>query len=425
MNLFRGIPVFLLLLLAACKHEPEREPAIGEAFAGPTSLSVRQDITLQSPVSGTASHGERLEILQRRRRFVRVRTPRGAEGWTDERLLLSPEEISGLRRLSDESKSAYSQGLATSYETLNIHTAPDRQSPSFLQVKEGEKVDVIGRRVTPRVAPTPAKLPRPAPKPRPAKRSKESKKSKQVAPPPPPEPPAPPKNWVELSKLFGPPELPAPQEVKPIPLDDWSLIRNAGGESGWVLTRRLVMAIPDEVAQYAEGRRITSYFALGETHDGELVKKSWLWTTVEHGLTPYDFDGFRVFVWSLRRHRYETAHIERNLIGYFPVRTQSVAAPKARARDAEATGDKVPGFSLVIEKNGSRYRRYYSFVGNAVRFSGEEALDSRPSLAMQEPSRAGPANEARQAASPAPAHDSFFSRVRDQLAAWRKRLFGR
>src|SRR5438067_5264963 len=39
-----------------------------------------------------------------------------------------------------------------------------------------------------------------------------------------------------------------------------------------------------EVAQYAEGRRITSYFPLGETHDGTAVKPTWLWTTVEHGM---------------------------------------------------------------------------------------------------------------------------------------------
>ena len=41
------------------------------------------------------------------------------------------------------------------------------------------------------------------------------------------------------------------------------------------------MGIPDEVAQYAEGHRIVSYFALGETQDGDQKKTTWLWTTVE------------------------------------------------------------------------------------------------------------------------------------------------
>ncbi len=75
----------------------------------------------------------------------------------------------------------------------------------------------------------------------------------------------------------------------------------------------LYLAIPDEVAQYAEGHRITSYFALRQTKEGNSIKNDWLWTTITKGLEPYEFDSFRVFVWSQRRHRYETAYIERNV----------------------------------------------------------------------------------------------------------------
>ena len=319
----RHLPAFFVILLllafAGCKTQPSVAPAIGEAYAGPGSLKLRQDIALQSPVVATLNHGDRLEILQRRRRFVKVRAAGHAEGWTDERLLLSPAEVAGLRQLSEQTKSAPSQGVATSYDSINIHTAPDRQSPSYLQMKEGEKVDVIGRRVAPRLAPAPTRTAPPPPKPRTRKQSaKESKKAKEVVPPAPKPPaPKPPPDWVQLSKLGAAPAPAVTSEPQPIPMDDWSLVRNAAGQSGWVLTRRLTMAIPDEVAQYAEGRRITSYFPLGETRDGKIVKPNWLWTTVEHGLQPYDFDSFRVFVWSLRHHRYETGHIERNLKGFF------------------------------------------------------------------------------------------------------------
>ena len=37
-----------------------------------------------------------------------------------------------------------------------------------------------------------------------------------------------------------------------------------------------------------------------------------------------DFESFRVFIWSLKRHRYETAYIERNLKGYSPVLLKNV-----------------------------------------------------------------------------------------------------
>jgi hypothetical protein len=88
---------------------------------------------------------------------------RQVEGWTDDRQLLSAQELDNLRRLGEHSKSAPSQGVASTYGILNVHTEPDRQSPSFLQVKEGEKVDVIGRRVAPRSAPPPPKPPPPPP----------------------------------------------------------------------------------------------------------------------------------------------------------------------------------------------------------------------------------------------------------------------
>ena len=132
------------------------------------------------------------------------------------------------------------------------------------------------------------------------------------------------------------PERPAP----PMPRDDWSLIRAPDGKAGWVLTRALIMAIPDEVAQYAEGHRITSYFSLGEVRDGEQIKHNWLWTTLSSRLQPYQFDSFRVFSWSLRRHRYETTYIERRLTGYLPAEARRVeeSASDAVGSDRASAG---------------------------------------------------------------------------------------
>src|SRR5258708_20963 len=229
----KHLAILLLVILAGCKSEPNRAPAAGEAYVGPASLGIRQDITPQSAVVATVNRGERLEILQRRRRFTKVRTARGVEGWTDERQLLSSEEVSNLRKLSEQSKPAPSQGVATTYDTLNVHTLPDRQSPSFLQVKEGAKVDVIGRRLAPRVsAPPPPKPPPPAAK-KPGKKKSSKESGKQT--PPPPMPPAPklPQDWRQLSAVG--PETPAVPPAAPaaaIPMGGWSLGRDAPGERG-------------------------------------------------------------------------------------------------------------------------------------------------------------------------------------------------
>ena len=393
--------LFILLLCAAvaCRTGTKpRAPAIGEAFAGPLSLGLRQDIAPRSPVAATAAHGERLEVIERRRRFLKVRTAKGLEGWTDERQLLRKVDMEALRQLSERARTMPSQGAASTYDTLNVHTEPSRSSPSFVQIREGELVDVLARRASAQSSkPPPPVVPLAAPPPKKAPRKK--KEPARVPAPPLPPAPKPPEDWERLSRSAAATGQEPPEDTRPLPMDEWSLIRTAAGRSGWVLTRRIYMAIPDEVAQYAEGRRIVSYFALGEIRDKDLVKKTWLWTTVEPGFHPYDFDSFRVFNWSLRRHRYETSYIERNRIGYLPV-------------------EIVPGgFSVCVEKkDGKRYRRRYALAGNSVRVAGETPCEApSPEPPRTETPRADPA--------PGPAPKPFFERIKEGAAEWRKRLF--
>src|SRR6266849_2550922 len=119
-----------------------RSPVLGEAYAGPTTLNLREELTPKSPVSATVKHGDRLEVLEYKRRFVKVRTRQGAEGRTANRQLLTPEQMNGLKILAEKSARFPSQGAATVYDSLNMHTEPSRGSPSFVQIAQGSKVDV-------------------------------------------------------------------------------------------------------------------------------------------------------------------------------------------------------------------------------------------------------------------------------------------
>ena len=57
-----------------------------------------------------------------------------------------------------------SHGLASAFDLLNVHTTPARQSPSFMQIKQGDKVQVLAHVVTPRTAPVRKPLIPPPPK---------------------------------------------------------------------------------------------------------------------------------------------------------------------------------------------------------------------------------------------------------------------
>ena len=179
-------------------------------------------------------------------------------------------------------------------------------------------------------------------------------------------------------------------------MDDWNLVRTSDGKVGWVLTRPLNMAIPDEVAQYAEGHRITSYFPLGQVHDGDSVKNNWLWTTIIKGGQPYEFDSFRVFVWSLKHHRYETAYIERNVVGHYPVQVTNAGS--------------MPSFSVVVEGvDGHLYRKTYTFDSYRIHMVTRELYD--PAAKTDAPKLASNGSAAEQPA----AKESWYAKLKDRF----------
>jgi hypothetical protein len=173
------------------------------------------------------------------------------------------------------------------------------------------------------------------------------------------------------------------------------------------------MAIPDEVAQYAEGHRIVSYFALGSVQDGDEKKSTWLWTTIGGGGQSYDFDSLRVFVWSLRHRRYETAYVEHNLQGYEPVLLKEVELAGVRGKSA----GKYPGFSACIQKrDGQKYRQEFALLGNIVRFAGEQPCEAGAPILPQMTAAALPGTPATAAR-----NESWWQRLKGCL----RRLTGR
>jgi len=383
-----------------------QQPSIGVAYVGPAAMNLRQDLTAKSAGVIEVKHGDRLDILETRRRLIRVRTSEGIEGWVDANLVLSAQQMDQLQRLAAQAAKLPSQGAATTFDQLNVHTEPVRSSPSFAQIPEGGSVEVLAHRATPRGTSRSKTVLAPRPTPAAKVAKKDSKKSAVSLLPFPSLAPAPPANWEQMSRPQASdlPDYAPPAPPPALPLDDWNLVATKDGKVGWVLARMLYMAIPDEVAQYAEGKRITAYLAIGDVEDGGQVKHNWLWATATSGLNPGDFDGLRVFVWSKSRHRYETAYIERNVTGFFPLQL------------VEIPGGKEKGFSLLAQdKDGMVYRRTYGFSGYHVRLISkapappEDAAPGAPELLMTD---AG--------GHPSPA-DGWWR----TLSAWPRRWFNR
>ena len=398
---------FFLLLLGCA----ESQQSLGEAYVAPASLNVRSQLSQKSNSVVMLKHGDAVAIIDVLRRMVKVRTTAGFEGWVDSRELLSREQMQQLRHERERQARLPGEGTATAFETLNIHIAPSRSAAAFTQIPEGGAVTILGRQIAPKIAaPVRSSLLFPEKPVSPARRSrKESSARQSFRLPPKPKPPKAPENWQELSSeriAAEPAKVAAPipeQKSKPVVMEDWTLVRTAKGEAGWVLSRNLLMSIPDEVAQYAEGKRITSFFELGQVNDAQKgVKHHWLWTTLS-GTLPYDFDSWRVFLWNGRRHRYETSYRQRDLEGYFPVHVDPAEAGKTRT------------FQLVTkDRDGKLRKRGYVFDGTLVRLAGTEDY-SRTAA----PSAASALNG--KTLQPKISHPNWLRR---QWTSWKHRIFG-
>lgn len=262
----------VLALLPACGRS-RRHPIAVDYVSAP-QVTLRDQLAQVYNKVGTAKNGERLEVLDRERRFARVRTANGAEGWVEQRYLVNQQVFDAFQKMAQQEKDTPVEGTASTRNDTNLHVEPGRDTEHLYQLAEGAKVSVLRRDTVEKNLPGAA--------------------AKPVS-------------------------LPNNKDAKPA-MEDWWLVRNSEDHVGWVLGRLIDLDVPLEVAQYAEGQRIVACFVLNQVKDGDKQVAQYLMLLSEpkDGL-PFDYNQARVFTWNVRRHRYETAYRERNLNGLLPV----------------------------------------------------------------------------------------------------------
>lgn len=275
-SLFQRTPFLVLILAAAisvfgCSRSRK---ALEINYVSAPQVALRDQVSAVYNKVGMVKNGERVEVLDRERRFVKVRTSSGTEGWMEQRYLISQKVYDQLQKLAQDHRDDPVQATGVTRNDTNIHLEPARDSEHLYQLAAGEKVSIVKRATT-------QKEPNPA----------------TAAPP---------------STKKAP--------LKPV-MEDWWLVRDSHGRTGWILARMVDIDIPLDIAQYAEGQRIQAFFVLDSVQDGDKKVPQYLVLLNEpkDGM-PFDFNQIRVFTWNVRKHRYETAYRERNLAGVFPVR---------------------------------------------------------------------------------------------------------
>ena len=352
--------VLSIALLPGCKHSGGRVLEI--AYVSGVQVNLRDRVAVAYDKVGIVKNGDRVEVLDHDRHFVKVRTATGQMGWMEQRYLVSQQVYDQLQKLTADSANAPVQATGVTRNDTNLHVEPGRETEHLYQISAGEKLSILKRGTADKNSPPPS-APRVAPPPKPSAKPEDKKNEKSAATPAAKPNEKPVENASEAAPTA--PSTAAPTRTGPPPvIEDWWLVRDSHGRVGWVLARMVDLDVPLDVAQYAEGQRIVAFFVLNEVEDhGEqdgakkVPQYLMVLTEPKDGL-PFDFNQVRVFTWNVKRHRYETAYRER-FEGMLPV---------TLSKEDFGKEGVLPTFTVrVIDEDGKLSERKYKLNTPIVR----------------------------------------------------------
>jgi SH3-like domain-containing protein len=307
----------MVIFSAGCNRGGGR--VLEVAYVSGVQAILRDHVAAVYEKAGVVKNGDRVEVLERDRHFVKVRTATGSTGWMEQRYLVSQAVYDQIQKLTADNQNDPVQAQGTTRNDTNLHVEPGRDTEHLYQISAGEKLSLLKR------------------------------------------------GTADKPGVFAPPargaaksEAGNQQDKKPVPVvEDWWLVRDSHDRVGWVLSRMIDADVPLDVAQYAEGQRIVAFFVLDEVQDGDKKVPQYLTVLTEpkDGL-PFDFNQIRVFTWNVKHHRYETAYRER-MEGLLPVKISQESFDKE---------GMLPVFVLrVRDDNGNIAERKYKLNTPIVR----------------------------------------------------------
>jgi hypothetical protein len=327
-KLLVAVPLLCVVALLAWILRPKHE-SISDAYISERSVTLWSSVAQVREQLGVLLYGDHVDVLARRNENVKVRTASGVVGWVDGRYLMEPELWRRSAKLLEQASAIPVQARGRTKVPTNLRVQPGRDEPRLYQFSRNAPVEIVGRATA---------------------------------------------DWVQVADEK---ESGEPAETKK---EDWFLVRGTAtrppGEgvvrnsaittatqpgdqtipiAGWVVARFISLDLPDPVREAAESANIRplAWFELDRVTDGEGEHPQYLVGGARgpEGL-PCDFTTVRVFTWNTRKTRYETAFIDNNLCGAFPIRVGK--DPKGQ-----------PEFRFLL--SGEKGERHYRLIQTVVR----------------------------------------------------------
>src|SRR6266436_8747197 len=337
-KLLVAVPLLCVVVVLAWFFRPKHE-YLGEAYVSERSTTLWSSVAqVRAPID-TLHYGDRVDVMARRNDSVKVRTGSGAIGWVDARLLLEPALWQRSVKLLNVAKAMPVQARGRTKVQTNLRVEPGRTEPRLYQFGRGVPVEIVGRAVA---------------------------------------------DWVQVTDEKD--TSSEPQETKK---EDWFLVRGVAtrppGEvtaqaaapttttrpgdqtipiAGWIIARFVELDTPDAVREGMASANIRplAWFELNRVNDPSGDKPQYL---VAGARGPEgqlcELTALRVYTWSTRKTRYETAFIESSLCAQMPLRVGKGPSGEPEFR-----------FDLMDGKKEERIYRLKQTVVRRVR-EGEDA----------------------------------------------------
>jgi hypothetical protein len=284
------------------------------AYVVPDSLEVWDTpAEIRTEVASLKS-GEEVRVVGRFRNWAHVRALDDREGWVSEDGLMNLQTHEAEQRLLNALSEMPAQAVGRSVGVENVHIEPSRTAAIVNEVNPKRVLEIFGRRL--------------------------------------------------LQHSYGnnPPDIMA---VSARHLEAWYLVRD-GSHAGWILGRRVRLAIPKSISAYAQDTNLVAWVMLDTVNDnGKMVPQ---YVVAERaGSGTCDFTEIQVLTWWKRKQTYAVAFRDGGLQGYFPI--------------VVAHEGSVPYFRLrLVNNEGNKFQKIYGLFDTITRVMG--AADTWQSDAM-------------------------------------------
>ena len=249
--------LIIALVLPACA--PDEARAIEEATVNAEHASLRSRSMATSRTIQVMEPGDHVQILEKQDRWYRVRVG-DVEGWMEISTLVTDAQRKQIQGVVDSARSQVSQNTGSTTQAANLRIEPGRSTSVLRRLEAHTSVEILERKTLPR-------------------------------------------------------------DDAPGRSDVWLKVRSNPKEVGWLLSTFVEFNVPEEISQYTEDLAYAAVKPVYQVEDP--VAGTVRWYVVGERRPPVDpnldFNGIRVFTWSARNHRYETAFRKRDVRGVYPL----------------------------------------------------------------------------------------------------------